>query len=711
MIIPEKTNNHHYKLNLNNNNRYLFIKPYKFDYRLLNNFNNFDGKWTYILHQSTAVSSDGYATLESIKGKPPISSSTIKTPVGGISHRVFEYTKYIYSNKDFVFNATITPDEKCIMYINDREIVRYSDYGTYNAKLTFTKGVSKLTLLIVNDSGGGGLWNFTDIPLMSHSSEFDLPEVLLEDKFNIENIFFHNIIDGKLLTAKEDLNLRLESESKNKFIFAKDFVRNSEQVINGYIDTNVIQTDNDSRTYINRVDGGETNFTLLTVGGNICEIYFSNNDEIKADSSYVLHAKYDSGHQKIKIDKIPDTAKYIAIVTDKQNEGTKCSNIFLFPGEIKKKSDVTYEDFQMFDDFNQEIATLSYSSEIVISKNKMPDLSKLILDSSKYSYEENNKRFVFPIKIKKESDVYYFQYWTEAPNQSLDIFIDSTEDISDSRQYLCQHTVETVNNKYIQIHNDILDSLIDDTLYISVTLNNSNKSDILKFLVGGTYKFQLEQDAITQEYEPYKETVKHCPMYLTANGLTIESTSSYYGIRTLIAPQNIVSISNNGLTRITWDEVIGASHYILYLEKEEYQIVDTNVFETKKEIKGLMSVKAKNSITESEFSKDIYVHSVPTNPFILHIENKYEDEKYKFYVYFRDDSNIEESFNLRYSIDGRQEQVTKLPAVENIGETSEAYFTVADIRENVAVRITAINDSGENEVASQFILKLMPDFV
>lgn len=363
----------------------------------------------YVLHQSTAVSNDGYATLESIKGKPPISSSTIKTPIGNANHKVFEYTKYVYSDQDFVFNAKIIPDEKCIIYINDNEIVRYHEYGTYNTDLTFPAGVSKLTLLIVNNIGTGGLWEFTDIPLINGSS-CDFKKVLFKDKFNIENVFFHNIIDGKLLTAKEDLNLRLESESKNNFIFTKDFVRNSDQVIEGYINSNVIQKDDNSKTYINRVYGGATDFTLLTIGGNVCEIYFSNDDEINTDSSYTLYAEYNSGHQKIKIDKIPDKAKHIAIITDKKNEGTKCSNVFLFPGEVEKKIDTTYKDFQMFDDFNQEIATLPYSSEIVISKNKMPDLSKLILDSSKYSYDEDNNRFVFPIKIKKESDVYYLQY-------------------------------------------------------------------------------------------------------------------------------------------------------------------------------------------------------------------------------------------------------------------------------------------------------------
>lgn len=324
---------------------------------------------------------------------------------------MFEYTKYVYTASDFVFNTTITTDEKCVIYIDNNEVKRYSAYGTNSLNITIPKGMHKITILIVNEGGAGGLSLSPDIPLMSNSDSFTLLKIALEDKFDVTNFFNHDIVDGKLLTSKEDnFNLMLNSLNNDKFIFAKDFTVIPDEKYDGYINANTIKEESNSRTYINRVYGGETNLTLLTVGGNICEIYFLNDYLIEANSHYTLYAKYASGNQKIKIDKIPDNARYIAIVTDKENKGDKCSNIFLFPGELKRSVDTTSQKFEMFDNFKNEIATLPYSSEIVIGKNKLPDLSKLVRDSNKHTFDEDNHRFIFPIKLEKDVADYYLQY-------------------------------------------------------------------------------------------------------------------------------------------------------------------------------------------------------------------------------------------------------------------------------------------------------------
>lgn len=238
----------------------------------------------------------------------------------------------------------------------------------------------------------------------------DYNAIVLAEKFNVSNFFAHDIVDGKLLVPKQDMSLRLDKTGQDKFVFAKDFTVNPDQVINGCINANAIKKASNSKTYINRVYGGETNLTLLTVGGNVCEIYFLNDYSIEANSHYTLYAKYTSGNQKIKINKIPDNARYIAIVTDKENEGKKCSNIFLFPGDTTRSIDTTSENFEMFDNFDKEIATLPYFSEIVIGKNKLPDLSKLAQDSSKHTFDEDNHRLIFPIKLEKDVTDYYLQY-------------------------------------------------------------------------------------------------------------------------------------------------------------------------------------------------------------------------------------------------------------------------------------------------------------
>lgn len=541
----------------------------------------------------------------------------------------------------------------------------------------------------------------------------DNNKVNFADKFNSTTFFDHNIVDGKILTPKEqDIQLTLKSKYNDKFIFAKDFVHNADQTFNGYINSNAIAEEPNSRTYINRVYGGETNLTLLTVGGNICEIYFLNDYTIDNKSHYTLCSKYTSGNQKIKINKIPDNARYIVVVTDKENEGDKCSNVFLFPGDLIRSVDTSSSEFEMFDNFNKEIATLSYSSITKIGKNKLPDLLQLI-ESNQYRFDDTNKRFIFPIKLEKGATDYYLQYWTENFNESLNVFVDSTEDIeSSTKQYLCKYANRyNALNHSIKIGESIINSLADDnTLYLSVSLENETRLNIYNFLLKKTYKFQLEKDAYT-EYEAYKETVEHYPMYLTANGLTLESTSSYYGIRKLEAPSNIVSEYDNGLTTITWSKVVGATSYILYLDGKSWKTVETNSYETMAEIKGILTIKAINAVTESEFSEGVLIHSVPTNPYIIYIDNRYENKEYKFDVHFQDNSDIETGYRVRYKVDEMEEKIIELEPAEGIGKIIKTNFSTPVVQEQVIVRITAMNKQGENAVASQFNLKVMPEFV
>lgn len=284
---------------------------------------------------------------------------------------------------------------------------------------------------------------------------------------------------------------------------------------------------------------------------------------------------------------------------------------------------------------------------------------------------------------------------------------------SDTKQYLCNHVsrYNTINN-VIKIENSILTNLDkDNILYLSVSLKNETRLNIVNFLLEGLYKFQLEKDVRTEDYEAYKETVKHHSMYLTAGGLTIESTSSYYGIRKLEPPKNVVSKYNNGLINITWDKVVGATSYILYLDGKALRTVETNAYETMTEMKGILTIQAKNSVTESEFSEGVLIHSVPANPYIIYIDNKYENKEYKFDVHFQDKSGIETGYRVRYKVDEMEEKIIELEPDEGIDKIIKTNFSTPIVQDQVAVRITAINDKGENAVASQFNLKVMPDFV
>lgn len=183
----------------------------------------------------------------------------------------------------------------------------------------------------------------------------------------------------------------------------------------------------------------------------------------------------------------------------------------------------------------------------------------------------------------------------------------------------------------------------------------------------------------------------------------------YKEVRYLEYPRDVVAtISyNTDLVTLDWTAVTGATSYKILLDGEEYSQASSNHWETREEIKGLLSVKAINDLTESRVSESIYVMSVPNETFISYFKNEYNNG-YSFEVHFPDKSNIETSYKVYYKVDDRQEQCDILPASSVIGTVIKHKFTVPIVLDRIRIRVVAVNDTGENETVPPTTLYITP---
>ena len=183
----------------------------------------------------------------------------------------------------------------------------------------------------------------------------------------------------------------------------------------------------------------------------------------------------------------------------------------------------------------------------------------------------------------------------------------------------------------------------------------------------------------------------------------------YKEVRYLEYPKDVVATvpHNTDLVTLDWTAVTGATSYKILLDGEEYSQASSNHWETREEIKGLLSVRAINDLTESKVSESIYVMSVPNETFISYFKNEYNNG-YSFEVHFPDKSDMETSYKVYYKVDDRQEQCDILPASSVIGTVIKHKFTVPIVLDRIRIRVVAVNDVGENETVPPTTLYITP---
>lgn len=463
------------------------------------------------------------------------------------------------------------------------------------------------------------------------------------------------------------------------------------QVFNGRIDdTGALISDETSRTYYLKVRT-DAMFDLFIKGGDVLRLGYVNDlSEICHGSSVAGVKDYDITSEGTYLHinmqdfcSIKNTSRFFLINTN--SEGTAnanpCTDLFAMLNAINLHQNYLYDEVEYCKDCNK-IIEFDFAK---IKDYEEPYADAITINDWKInedSIEKTEDRQAYSALILCNS------------KDSLKISGESLEQFKyaylDSNMELIPNTIK----EQVLAEENITDDVPDNAQYCLLNLSTSgllNQEDI---------------NIVVQSFIKSSEIDN----YISIEGNPVISLSvPYKKIRPLPAPTNIKVVDKFSSLEITWDTILGAEEYIVYLEDQILETVDTNKLVLFKELKGHVTIRAVNDLTQSELSESVYVHSVPQNPFIMYIDNTYENNQYKFDVTFKDDSEIETSYKLNYIVDDRSEETIELPGTEGVGEISKGTFYITAIDERVRVRVLAVNEQGENEIAPVIELKMPPE--
>ena len=166
-----------------------------------------------------------------------------------------------------------------------------------------------------------------------------------------------------------------------------------------------------------------------------------------------------------------------------------------------------------------------------------------------------------------------------------------------------------------------------------------------------------------------------------------------------LTPPTDVSVYNKGLKKgVKWEHVPGAEQYEVYLNDVLLETTEYNGYVSDEEFEGFMKVRALNELSQSEFTEPFYIKSIPNEPFQAHLENYIEAGEHVFQISFADYSELEDNFRIKYSVDGKPEELVELEASPGVGTIRSHIIRVPVVEKSFRVCVTAINEIGETEV-------------
>lgn len=173
-------------------------------------------------------------------------------------------------------------------------------------------------------------------------------------------------------------------------------------------------------------------------------------------------------------------------------------------------------------------------------------------------------------------------------------------------------------------------------------------------------------------------------------------------------PINIRSVVDKNNVTILWDTIRGATGYKIYLDDILLSTLDKNEYTTTDELYGNITVVAFNVINESETSDPLYIKTIPTHPINFSASFVTTVDGYDFTINFKDNSLIETSYRLEYTVDNQHTYIRNLPAMEGKGEVAEVRFIAPEIYDRIVIRVIAVNEIGENDITEPITIYMSP---
>lgn len=172
---------------------------------------------------------------------------------------------------------------------------------------------------------------------------------------------------------------------------------------------------------------------------------------------------------------------------------------------------------------------------------------------------------------------------------------------------------------------------------------------------------------------------------------------------TLEKPKNLQVLQGGSLnsteTTIIWSAVPNAMHYRVFYKNELVATVNTISYTFHEELNDNVKIQAYNSVTESEFSDNLYVYTVPNKPLSPTVSYTYvEGQGYAFVVNFIDNSYMENEYRVIYQTDDGDFNTIIVEAGSGVGTQLTTRFATYDINNKIVIRIISANTIGNNEM-------------
>ena len=149
----------------------------------------------------------------------------------------------------------------------------------------------------------------------------------------------------------------------------------------------------------------------------------------------------------------------------------------------------------------------------------------------------------------------------------------------------------------------------------------------LEFKMGDTLKFSNASekyiatiDGISTELDMEKIEIEPCGHLWCRD--EFEVSVPLKTLRVLETPRNFDIVIDNDMCMVHWEHVLGAERYEVYLDGVLIETTEYNGYSSTDEYQGYMKVRAVNEYTQSEFTEEIYVKSLPNETFISFIDNE-----------------------------------------------------------------------------------------
>lgn len=662
----------------------------------------------------------GY-TLQSIDGKTPVDEYEYEDSKLNITsmgrkltdnYTLYAYT-YINSLSAATYSGTLSADDSLTVYVNGKQVAQNPGLSGSKVLINFKKGWNLIEAVLQEGTGNDG---FKFNPMLSSqdfvgklcyyftTSNDSCTNIIISPSFlnavgsykdklyrDTDNIWKIQSLTGEYkFTGTENIQLFSSSDSHN--VFTMDYLA-MEDIDNKTIISNCFYG-------LSYTDMFSSEITGCNISYGNGKVYFSLPSDQYSDVNSVL--QYFSNNNVYFYYVLPEP---IIVEVLSQEE----MNNIAYMVVCNETNELFVKDFEeivpVVIDYSTSFLHTCYKFLIPVDECITYILNRPVSgDTCIIRYYDKNKNIIgysnyldtssttFEISIPE--NCYYINILdaTNSENYNYSLIEVDTYNLDDTSISNLQITIDgntsILNLPHILYPGDELVYDIDYGTWIY-------------------YPLSLDEDFIYYPSFEIIPLVKSNTNISCQTGIKLTAAINCIDTRVLSKPVNItinddVYSGDHGYGEIFFDEVPGATEYLIYVDGELVASVDNEPYGEEYysfdcEQMGSVTIMGFNDFLSSELSDSVYIQTVPNSPILESVDTVYENNRYYVTVKFIANSKIADTYDIIYSIDGSNAITTKMEHDKIYGSEKEYTFNAPSINKEFVIQLTSSNQTGRND--------------